>query len=463
MRAQYVARRFGFRPPRGFVALCIIIALLAAGAFWVGPFRPRPSELKLVALSGDGRFREYVGIPSAWADTMPPASEATARFPLILAVHNAGTRTAHPEALAISLPSRFRVTDSHGAPLPSTTAMGNPLVRFELPLHTPAIEPGRFPTIITAGDTIWLEAVVPAMYCTARDSVPEFESAPAIDPKSLSRIRAFYSFDDASTRQRQTGLLTIQLDPNLVKRTPAPQPPVFETQVIYPEAPRPAFESLKRVGSRTTRCGDPGQPVEVYSALWETPEGGRFFVLYYGGSPRKYMFDINRDSIIEMEMWDRNGDGKFESRRAARMAIPAFLMPYPELALDSAVADSATTAATLDSVTNTPEWQRLFYNVEAGPLRFSRPQATRDSSSTITKSDSSPAPAQPSVRTPIDVPANVTVDTAWLRTFNNTDAGPFRFYKGPLTLPKPVAPKPRPRPRQTGPRLLGVPVDSIRR
>lgn len=457
MRAHYVAKRFGFRPQRGLIALFIIIALLAAGAFWIGPFRPRPAELKLVALSGDGRFREYVGIPSSWADTLPAASEATARFPLILAVYNAGTRPAKPERLALSVPGRFRITDARGVPFPATTSVGNPLVRYELPIRTQSIEPGRFPTIITAGDTLWLEAVVPSMYCTEiADSIPEFTSAPAIDPRTLSRIRTFYSFEDQRTRVRQTGLLTIQVDPNLVKRAPAPPPPVFETQVIRPAAPRPSFGTLTPIGSRIASCGDPAEPIEIMSALWETENGGRFFVLYNGGAPRKYLFDLNRDSIIELEMWDQDNDGLFESRRAARMPIPAFLMPYPKAALDSASADSAANFAALDSVANTPEWQQLFYNVAAGPLRFARPAGDTATRNTA-------APAQPGARPRVEVPAHVRVDTAWLRTFNNTSAGPFRFYKGPIQLPKlQMRPRPRPQPRQEGPRLLGVPVDSLR-
>ena len=299
MSAHYVVKRFGFRLSRGWVALFLIAAVLVAGSFWIGPFRPRPQDLKLVALSGDGRFREYVGIPSGWADTLSPASEATARFPLILAVHNAGARVARPTGLALSVPSRYRITDTQGLPLPSSTTIGNPLVRYELPIETDAIEPGQQPTVI-ANDTVWLEAIVPSIYCTAlSDSVPEFVAAPAQDPSLMSRGRIFYSFS-GGTRQRQTGLLTVQVDPNLVTRAPASQPPIFATEVIRPEVPRPALSGLVQVGARITSCGDPGQPIEIHSAIWETLEGGRFIVLYHGGAPRKYLFDLNRDSIIEL-------------------------------------------------------------------------------------------------------------------------------------------------------------------
>lgn len=451
MRAKHVARRFGFSPSRGTVVLAIIIAVLAAGAFWIGPFRPRPPELKLLALSGDGNFREYAGIPSAWADTLPAASEATARFPLILAVHNAGSRVARPTKISLSLPAKFRITDARGQPLQSFATMGNPLVRYELPIQAAGFEPGKLPTMIGGADTLWLEPIIPSIYCTAlADSVPEFVSAPPQNPELNSRVRVFYSFAGGS-RRRQTGLLTIQVDPNLVKRDPAPSPPIFATQVIKPEAPRPAMSELTYVGSRITWCGDPGQPVEIHDALWETAEGGRFFVLYHGGAPRKYLFDVNRDSIIELEMWDQDGDGKFESRRAARMAIPSFLMPFPKPAGDTTAAAIDTTALPLDTVPATPEWMQLFYDTAAGPLRFGRraPPA---------RADSAAAPPQ------VQVPDTVKQDPQFRALFENTDAGPFRFYRAQRgeTIPPPKPKPPQPR-VQRGPPLLGVPVDSIRR
>jgi hypothetical protein len=466
MRSQHVVKRFGLRPTRGFIALFILAVALMVGAFWIGPLRPRSPDLKLVALSGDGRFREYVGIPSEWADTLSPASEATARFPLILAAHNAGARVAQPTSLALSVPSRYRITDARGVPFASSTTTGNPLVRYELPVHATDIEPMQPPTMIAGTDTIWLEAVVPAMYCTAMaDSVPEFISAPAQNEDLNARVRIFYSFT-GGTRQRQTGLLTVQVDPNLVKRTPAPMPPVFPTQVFKPAAPRPQFEQLEQVGDRFTSCGDPGQPMDLHSALWETPEGGRFFVLYHGGVPRKYLFDLDRDSIIELEMWDKNADGKFESRRAARMAIPAFLMPFPTAAEDSAaLADSA--AMRLDSAANTPEWQQLFYDVNAGPLRFSgvrRTPAAADSSPVTAPVPASADTLRRAAPTVPAAPAVKPADPEFVNLFNNSAAGPLRFYRAARGEKIPPPPPPRPRvTRPSGPKLLGVPVDSIRR
>src|SRR5215204_4123390 len=114
MRAQYVVKRFGFHPSRGWVAISIIAVLLIGVGYWIGPLRARPAELRLLALSGDGKFSEDVAIPSAWADTMPPGSEVAVRFPLVLAVHNAGFAPAQPQRLALSLPARYRVAGKTG-------------------------------------------------------------------------------------------------------------------------------------------------------------------------------------------------------------------------------------------------------------------------------------------------------------------------------------------------------------
>lgn len=466
MRNSHVVKRFGVRPSRGWVILFVVVGTLVAGSYWIGPFRPRPPELKLLALNGDGRFNEYVGIPSSWADTLSPASEATARFPLILAVHNAGARVARPSELALSVPSRYRVTDSNGVPLPSTTVTGNPLVRYELPLHTDRIEPGHSPTMITGNDTLWLEAVVPALYCTTlADSIPEFVPAPQQNAELMAKTSIFYSFQ-GGTRQRQTGLLTVQVDPNLVRRPPASPFPVFPTEVIRPYAPRPVLDSIIQVGDRITRCGDPGRPMELHSALWESLSGARFIVLYYGGVPRKYLYDLNRDSIVELEMWDADADGKLESRRAARMAIPAFLMPFPVAVEDTMPVDSAQLA--LDSISNTPEWQQLFYDTTAGPLRFSGAvrvtvptPAAPDTTRTPPAGAAAPAPSRAAPITGLDT---IRVDPAWVGLFNNSAAGPLRFYRAQRgeVIPPPPAPRAQPR-RPTGPRLLGVPVDSIRR
>ena len=451
---HYVVQRLGFRPSRGFVAIFVIATLLVGAAFWIGPFRPRPAELRLLALSGDGRFNDYVGIPSSWADTLSPASEATARFPLLLAIHNSGAQAAQPTSLSLSLPARYRIASNRG-PLEQRTVMGNPLARYDLRIRSPRLEPGSQPTIIPGMDTLWLEPVVPTLYCTAlADSVPEFIAAPPNDPNALSRVRIFYSFEGRTIRQRQTGLLTVQVDPNLVKRSPAPTPPVFPTEIRKPEAPAPELGNLTFAGSRLSGCGDPSQPLELHTALWETAEGGRFFVIYHGGAPRKHLYDLNRDSVIELETWDSDGDGKFEARRAARISIPGFIMPLPKPRPDSAAAAAALAEA--DTMPMDSAWLRTFHDEASGPLRFTPSARARAAARPAT----APAPGGAPATTTAPVIRAERVDSAALRIFNAPEAGPLRFQRA--LQGDTVRPRPRPRPQQPRreePRLLGVPVN----
>ena len=459
---HYVVKRLGFRITRGWFALIVIVGALAAAAFWIGPFKPLPAQLQLMALGGDGRFHDVVGIPNRWADTLPSASEATARFPLILAVHNAGAVPSQPTRLSLNMPARFRLTNKHGEPLRLHMSMGNPLVRYDLPVNTGVIEPGRQPTMLSGLDTLFLEPIVPSIYCTTRaDSVPEFVSAPEQDPNLLARVRIFYSFSGARVHQRQAGLLTVQVDPDLVRRDPAPTPPIYPTEVVQPEAPKPEMHGLHFVGSRSSWCGDPGQPVEIRDALYETADGGRFFVLYHGQKPQKYLFDLNRDSIIEEEMWDADADGKLESRRAAHLPIPAFLMPYREAVMDSSADTTAVEGFKFDTSAATPQWLQTFYDTAAGPTRFAPSSPQKAQQQTAAPSSMQP-PTQPSAASqPLQVPANMPVDTAQLRLFNNSDAGPLRFYNAQHGI---VAPAPKREPvvapaPATEPKLLGVPVE----
>ena len=442
---HYVVQRLGFHPARGTVALFFVVALLVGAGFWIGPFRPRPAELRLLALSGDGRFSPYVGIPSAWVDSLPAGSEAPARFPLVLAVHNAGARAAQPTQLSLSVPARYRVADKRG-PLDARMMMGNPLARYDLPISPPRLQPGAAPTVLAAMDTLWLEPLLPSLYCTALSAgVPEFIPAPPVDAAALSRVRIFYSFSGRAIRQRQTGLLDVQVDPRFIRRPVTTTLPVFETVITKPEAPRPVLTTLRYAGSRLSACGDPSQPVQLHAVLWETPEGGRFFVLYHGGAPRKYLYDLNRDSIIELEMWDSDADGRFEARRAARITIPGFLMPLPQPREDS-VAVSAALAA--DTMTLDSAWLRTFHDTLGGPLRFGAP---RPRPRAAPPRPPPAAGAQP--RTAVVVPGRV--DSAALRIFHTSEAGPLRFQRA--LEGDTIRPRPRPRPRDEGPRLLGVP------
>jgi len=399
-QVQHVVRRLGFRISRGWFVLLLIIGAMVGLGFWIGPFRPLPAELQLLALGGDGRFREAIQIPRAWADTMPPQPDTRARFPLVLAVYNNGFRAATPRSLVLSVPARFRLSNSAGQEFPSRITVGNPLTKYTFTIAPGAISPRSLPRVLSTLDTLWLEPVVPGYYCTAfSDSVPEFVPAPEQNAASLAHVRVFYSFD-ARSRDRQTGLLDVQLDPSLLVRAPTPAPPDNPATVVEPEAPRPAVGPLRRVGSRTTWCGDPGGALQISDVLWETATGGRLFVVSYGGAARKYLYDLDRDSIIELEIWDPDADGRFEASRPTRMYIPEFLMPArPPIRVavsspvDSIRGDSLNVAApgaAVPGVTPTapgtmeyaPE---LFRRADEGPLRFwralqsSRGQAPADS------------------------------------------------------------------------------------
>jgi hypothetical protein len=294
------------------------------------PWRNRAPRLELLALGPDGRFEQAITVPAAWADTERAAPGVAARVPLVLAVRNTGRGAARPERLELSAPVRVHLSLSDGRVLPGRTVAGSPLIRYELTGAFPLIEPGRMPRLLPGADTLWLELVVPSFYCmTLSDSVPEFVPAPRPDPAAVSRAQIFYSFEGEELKERQTGLLTIQLDPALVAAEVPEPPPSFPVEMREPSVPLPSFGWLRYEGSRRGFCGEPEEPIELLTTVWSTPSGGRFFVLDYGGAPRKYLFDLDRDSIIELEIWDPDADGRFEARRAARLAIPPFLLPRP--------------------------------------------------------------------------------------------------------------------------------------
>lgn len=398
---RYVVQRLGFKIGRGTTIITLIAGALLGTAFWIGPFRPLPPDLRLLALSSDGQFRPMIAMPDSWADTTPPQPDITARFPLVLAVQNQGARGAVPQRVALSVPARFRIATSDGMAYPGQVSIGNPLVRYVFEVKTGRLDPGHMPRMLSNLDTLWLEPVVPSYYCTAlTDSVPEFTVAPRHDPNALSNVQIYYSFD-ARVRDRQSGLLTVRLPPRLLERLPPPMPPQFQTTVYRPRAPVPQLGVLRQIGSRTSHCGDPGMSLEIYDVLWETATGGRFFVVYHGGAPRKHLYDLNRDSIIELETWDMNGDGVFEASRPARMVIPEFLMPPRRIAVvrDTMRGDSVrvdSTGVPVDSGgTVVPQFRyptATFHNTEAGPFRFWRSER-RSAGETI------PEPPRPRPRT----------------------------------------------------------------
>src|SRR5690606_25167167 len=140
----------------------------------------------------------------------------------------------------------------------------------------------------------------PRYYCHLQGlNIPEFEAAPGLDPAVLSDVRIFYSFTDGRDDDRHTGLLTVSLDPERIRVEPAPVPPLFSTVVRLPEAPAPPVGPSWFAGARRAHCGDPMQPIELYTVLWENASGGRLFTVYVDGIGRKRLYDLNRDGVIE--------------------------------------------------------------------------------------------------------------------------------------------------------------------
>jgi hypothetical protein len=183
-------------------------------------------------------------------------------------------------------------------------------------------------------------------------------------------------------------------------------------------------------------------------------------VIFVDGEPRKRLYDVNGDGIVDLETWDVSGDGLFEARREARFAVPEFLLPLPPrdpsmIEPDPERPDSA--------------WLDLFHRYAAGPARFAEstlvphPVAAVD---TLASDSLDASPATP----PTDVAADlgpVPPETPeFLALFADTLRGPFRFSRRAQAAADTVAtdtasadttPRPRPAPRRRPP--LGTPVD----
>ena len=311
---------------RPWVVGLLVVAVVAV-LIRLSPEPAREPPLQLVALGPDGAFRDTLTVPGAWRDTAEPSSGT--RVPLVLGIRNTGDLPGRPARLTLSLPARYRLTTGASTAMEAELVVGSPLVTYTLPtgLDQP-IEPGRLPTLLPSVDTVWLEVTIPAYHCVSlADSVPELIPAPP-PLSTLGDVRIFYSFVGGDLERRRTGTLNVRLDSALLDvRMPDP-PPSFPA-VRDTSRATPAVGPLRYAGSRQTRCGEPQSPMEVRSTLWLTESGGRVLVLHYGGAPRKRLYDLNADGVVERESWDADGDGVFETTREARLPIPEFLLPLP--------------------------------------------------------------------------------------------------------------------------------------
>lgn len=338
MAFRHILQRLSPQLDRRWVIALLVVALLVAAATfvrWSGPLPP----LELVALGPEATFEDTVRIPAAWADTSVTAPEVAARVPLVLGVRNPGLRAVRPERLELSLPVRYRL-HVPGEELQPRMDPSSPLVTYTLHPELDAVEPQRLPVLLPAYDTVWLEVVIPTYYCVSvADSIPEFVPAPPPPLGSMADVRIFYSFEGGDLDRRLTGVLGVRLDTTVLRPDLPSQPPSFPMQTDLATA-SPDLGLLTYGGSRRSRCGEPEDPMELLSTVWETPDGGRFIALDYGGKVRKHLFDLNADSIIERESWDPDGDGVFEATRRAQLPIPAFLLPETAARYDMARLDT---------------------------------------------------------------------------------------------------------------------------
>lgn len=321
-----------------------IIALLVLGVLvviattfirWKGPLPP----LRLVALGPQATFQDTVTIPASWAAPSTEDPEVVARFPLVLGVVNPGVRAVRPERLELSLPVRYRIAVP-GEELEPRVDPSSPLVTYALRPELGVLLPQRLPELLPAYDTIWLEVVIPSYYCVSvADSIPEFIAAPPPPLGSMKDVRIFYSFEGGDLDRRLTGVLGITLDTTALRREMPPQPPSFPMETGRDIA-APDLGLLQYVGSRRATCGDPADPLEILTTVWENPGGARFYALDYGGAVRKHLYDLDGDGILDRESWDPDGDGVFSATRRARLPVPGFLLPRQPTRYDLAALDT---------------------------------------------------------------------------------------------------------------------------
>jgi hypothetical protein len=431
----HLVQRFGIHIGRGWVALFLVVLVGLLAAYWIGPLRPLPPEIELLAVDGDQSVAEL----SVSAELDEGAG--ILRFPVPLAVRNVGAREGVTRRLVLSVPARYRVVTPRGR-LTGEMTPGVPLRRYQIELPPVKLEPGAPPQQLTGLESLWLEPDLPRFYCNNQgNDVPEFIPAPRHEPGSISEVRIFYSIATRNSPERSTGLLTVHVDPAQLQVTPGEMPPAFPT--TFEQTPLPDIGQVSYGGTRTAWCGDPEQPMELFTVTWQGQGGTRLFAIHVNDVARKLLWDVNGDGIIDREAWDVDGDGTFEARRQARYPVPDLLLPLPPrdpemLEPDNTPRDSA--------------WLAVFANAGAGPFRFAGvptpaerlaaaaadtiPTDTTGMPIDTTGVEGAPVPAAaPGVALePLPPP-----DSAWLALFNAADAGPFRFTRG---RPAPAAQRP---------------------
>jgi hypothetical protein len=423
----HIAQRFGIHIGRRWtVAFLVLLAGLLA-AWWIGPLRAQPPAVELLAVQ-DGSLTTEVEVRGEYDE-----AENTLRFPVPLAARNIGTSTAEPRRVVLSVPARFRVVGPRGR-ITGEVTPGVPLRRYVLDVTATPLAPGAEPQQLPGLEQIWLEPDLPTYYCTTRGGViPEFIPAPDVDAATVADVRIFYSVHMRGRTERSTGVLRVRMDPTQLNVTPAPMPPAFPTVATQSEADAPDLGVLRFAGTRTAWCGDPDQPMELYTAMWEGAGGSRVFSIHVRGEPRKRLYDLNGDGIIDLETWDVDGDGRFDARRQARFATPDLLVPLPPR--NPQLREPVTTPPD-------PAWLAVFGDVGAGPFRFARHGPPPEALAADTLDAGMPPTAREGAVAMGPLPPP---DSAWLAIFDDVGAGPFRFTRRPPAQP-PVAGPPEPAP-----------------
>lgn len=355
----HIVERFGSGIGYGRFVLLLIVPALAGTACRMGPAREPPPDVELVALDNGqpAVALEVAGTRAADGDAL--------RFAVPLAARNRGTGAVVPRRVALSVPGRFWVAGPGGVRLPAEVTPGVALHRHVIELEPVPLPPDGEPHPLPGLELVLLEPDLPRYSCTARgDIIPEFIPAPALDPRTLANVLIFYSVELNGYAGRSTGLLTVRLDPAQLEVAPAPLPPVFPaTTLDVPDTRPPDPGVLRFAGTRAAWCGDPEQPMTLFTALFEGPGGARAYAIHVDGRARKRLYDLTGDGVIDLETWDADGDGRFDTRRRARFAVPGFLVPLPP-----------RNPQLREPITTPPDsaWLALFHDVAAGPFRFAR-------------------------------------------------------------------------------------------
>ncbi|MGH7477485.1 MAG: hypothetical protein ACRELD_14560, partial [Longimicrobiales bacterium] len=303
----HVLQRIGFLRRRGIIPM-ILIGLIAAGVALVRSLNANVAPLELVLTPLEAEVR-------------------AGRLPVLVGVRNSGLNAMRPARLEILVPARIRLRPAEaGAPIRATRVEDAPLMRYIIDADFPAIPPDTTAVRVPGVDTLWVERADRAVRCLAGgDSMPTFKPTPPLSSADATELPVFYAFSGGDLDQRGSGWLSLRLPPGPAE--PSAQLAYGPVRLGDPDSILPRIAGLRLVGVTWAECGPPEDPQRLASTVWRAPGGGRVIALGYDGVARKYLFDLDADSVIELEVWDANGDGRFEARRQARIPLFAEFLP----------------------------------------------------------------------------------------------------------------------------------------